>query len=212
MEKELTLSEELQNLLKARHEGKLTVGSLFDSMGDRGFGLALLITSLPSALPIPAAGYSTPFGILLMILAGQILLNFQSPWIPQWARKIQISEKLTSLMVNGVAAFFKRVEHLIHPRWIWLMNKGTRWVTGFVVFFMALLMALPIPGTNTAPAGVIFLTGVAMVEEDGVLLSLAILAGLGATVLYSAILALIFYFGASGVSEALQMLRQALGF
>ena len=39
-------------------------------------------------------------------------------------------------------------------------------------------MALPIPGTNTAPAFGIFLIGFALLEEDGLLLILGILASL----------------------------------
>jgi len=44
-------------------------------------------------------------------------------------------------------------------------------------------MALPIPGTNTAPAFGIFLIGFALLEEDGLMLILGILASLVALVI-----------------------------
>ena len=44
-------------------------------------------------------------------------------------------------------------------------------------------MALPIPGTNTAPAFGIFLIGFALLEEDGLMLILGVLASLVALVI-----------------------------
>lgn len=205
---DLKLSDELRLLLTTKIDGKLTIGHLFDKMGDRGFGLALLLTSLPSALPIPAPGYSTPFGLLLMLLALQILAGRKTPWLPRAFYNRTIPDKLAHLMTNGAQAFFSRVEHLIHPRWMGLTRGPGRIIVGILVFLMAALMALPIPGTNTAPAGVIFLLGVALTEEDGLLVGLGMLLGGAACALYGAILFVIFYYGANGVSEALHVLRQ----
>jgi len=205
------LSEDLNYLLAVKSGQRITVGSIFEAMGDRGFGLALMITSLPSALPIPAPGYSTPFGILLVLLAAQIFLGREKPWLPSWARKIVINEKLAGLMIRGASQFFARVEHLIKPRWSWAMQRNGHIFAASIVAFMGLLMAIPIPGTNTAPAGVIFLVGVAITEEDGLFLALASIVGVLTSLFYAIILMMIFYFGAAGVSEAWSFARSWIG-
>ena len=77
------LSTALAGLLAREHSAVgLTLGEVFQRIGDRGFGLLLIVLSLPSALPIPAAGYSTPFGIIIAVLALQMLAGRTSPWIP----------------------------------------------------------------------------------------------------------------------------------
>jgi hypothetical protein len=211
LKKEHKLSEDLRQLLTLRDGQELTVGRLFDAMGDRGFGLVLMLLSLPSALPIPAPGYSTPFGIMLMLLALQMMAGRHRPWMPEWSKKLRISERLAGTMLKGAASFFTRVEHLIKPRWSWASGRGGHFFAGLIVFSMGLLMALPIPGTNTAPAGVIFLVGVALTEEDGLFMAAASAMGAAATALYSAILYIAFYLGAGGVSEALRLIRTWLG-
>ena len=37
------------------------------------FGFVLCLVALPSALPIPAPGYSLPFGVMIMFVATQLL-------------------------------------------------------------------------------------------------------------------------------------------
>ena len=61
------LSKELLALLHGLEGKDITIGGLLDHIGDRGFGLLLLVLALPAALPIPAPGYATPFGVLMVI-------------------------------------------------------------------------------------------------------------------------------------------------
>ena len=56
----LPLGETLQRLLKADDERDLSIGEITRAVGEKGFGLLLIVLSLPSALPVPAPGYSTP--------------------------------------------------------------------------------------------------------------------------------------------------------
>jgi hypothetical protein len=202
-----SLSQELRQILESAGQQRLSIGALVDGIGDRGFGLILLLLSLPSALPVPAPGYSTPFGVLLALLGVQILAGRPRPWLPAWARRVSIPERLAAGMLSGGAAFFARVEHLIRPRWSGFTGKGGHFLAGLIIVAMGVLMAIPIPGTNTAPAAVVFLVGVALSEEDGLFLGLASVLGVLAALFYGLILTVVFYFGAAGVGEALDLLR-----
>jgi hypothetical protein len=53
---------------------------------------------------------------------------------------------------------------------------------------------------------VIFLTGLALLEEDGVLMILALTLGAVATFFYVTLIALIYTYGFSGLSEAWKFL------
>jgi hypothetical protein len=55
---------------------------------------------------------------------------------------------------------------------------------------------------------VVFLVGVALSEEEGLFLGLASILGVLAALVHGVLLTLVFYFGAAGVGEALDYLRQ----
>jgi hypothetical protein len=189
------LSEDLQRLLDEHPDEAMTFGQLVDKLGDRGFGFSLLMLALPSALPVPAAGYSTPFGIAIVGLAAQMVLGRSTPWMPEKILNRTLSPGFSRKMLGAAIAFLKRVEHLLKPRLPVMHGRGGLMVAGVLIILMGCLMILPIPGTNTAPAMVIFLVAIGLIEEDGLALAVAWLAGLGAVALYGGIIGVVVYTG-----------------
>jgi hypothetical protein len=181
------LSDELSELLKTDGDS-LTVEQLVTRVGDRGFGLLLLVLSLPSALPVPAAGYSVPFGILLLVLAVQMLIGKQHPIFPQRLQRVRISSGFAAKLLKGSAWIFTRLEWVIRPRMRWVGNRPGRVLMGLLVMAMAILMMIPIPLTNTFPAFVIFLIGIGLTEDDGLFAIGACVVGILAVLLYGALI------------------------
>ena len=187
------LSEELRTLLQTDAEA-LTVAQLVDRVGDRGFGLLLLVLSLPSALPVPAAGYSVPFGILLVVLAVQMLVGKTHPVFPKRLQRVTLSKSLAEKLLNGASWIFEKLEWIIRPRMRWVGQRIGLTLMGVLVMIMAILMMIPIPLTNSFPAMVIFLIGVGLTEEDGVFAILACFVGVFAVLLYGGLIwAMILY-------------------
>lgn len=187
------LSEELRTLLQTDADA-LTVAQLVDRVGDRGFGLLLLVLSLPSALPVPAAGYSVPFGILLVVLAVQMLVGKTHPVFPKRLQRMTLSKSLAEKLLNGASWIFEKLEWIVRPRMKWVGQRIGLTLMGILVMIMATLMMIPIPLTNSFPAMVIFLIGVGLTEEDGVFAILACLVGVFAVLLYGGLIwAMILY-------------------
>jgi hypothetical protein len=69
------------------------------------------------------------------------------------------------------------LEKVVHPRWHTPLEATKRLVGTIVVVLSATLVFIPIPLSNVVPALVIALISLAYLEEDGVLLSIALLAG-----------------------------------
>lgn len=182
----------------------VTLGEIWDELfkvqSSTGFGIAFMLSSLPSALPLPAPGYSTPFGILILILTFQWLRKAQTPWLPQWARKTSIRSTFLQGMSHFLSRVFKWIEFGVRPRWSWIF--AGKHLMASVISLMAILMIIPIPGTNTFPAMVIFICGLALTEQDGVLMLVATLVGILSTLIYSVLLFALFYYGAAGLGEA----------
>ena len=57
-EGQASLAEVLRSALQLPEGANQNIGTLSREVGEKGFGLLLMILSLPSALPIPAPGHS----------------------------------------------------------------------------------------------------------------------------------------------------------
>ena len=170
----LSLAETLQSILN-KYDNSPSIGELMEDVGDKGFGLLLIILSLPSALPVPAVGYSTPFGICMIIIAAQIFIGRKEVQLPKRLRKIRIPLKMIQSITGFALHFLKRTERLIKPRQRWIHSRQGHSILSITIFAMAIFMVLPIPGTNTLPAMAIFVIGISIAEEDGLIAIAAIL-------------------------------------
>ncbi len=196
----LSLSENLRSLLDTPDD-HLPVRVIADRVGDKGFGLLLAILALPSALPVPAPGYSTPFGILLVLLGVQMAAGRSRPWLPERALRRKVSKQTAGKIFGAASRFLHWTERLIRPRMRWINRTGGRIFLGCVVILMAGLMILPIPMTNTFPAMDIFLVGVALSEDDGLAALVAFGAGLVAAAFYAYVVYLLATVGMDGVIQ-----------
>lgn len=196
------LAADLRQLAEKHTEPRIRFGTILESLGDRGFGLLLILLSLPSAMPVPAPGYSTPFGIIIVILGIQMLAGRSTIWLPKWALSREFSHEGLAKILRTGASFFDKTEYLIRPRWMWMTGKGGQISCSLLVMLMACLMILPIPFTNTFPAMVIFLIGIGLLERDGLALLLAGLGGWVAAFVYALVFYGIYYLGMGTLDEA----------
>ena len=204
-----TLSASLHGLLETEAD-HLTIGTIVERVGDRGFGLLLLVLSLPSALPVPAAGYSVPFGIILLFLAGQMLAGRRRPVFPARMERVKLGRRNAERLLRGGERLFRFLEWIVRPRLRWIGSRGGRSFMGVLVLVMALLMMIPIPMTNTFPALVIFLIGVGLTEEDGLFAIAACMVGVLAVLLYGALIYAIIAYGPEIVTTIKDAIRSVL--
>lgn len=199
-----SLSHCFNRLLSAEDKADgLTLGDIISQIGDKGFGLLLVVLALPSALPVPAAGYSTPFGLLIATLGLQMIFGRSCPWLPLRAKRMKIKPRVFKKMIHAANQFFSRVEHLIKPRMRWIGSRVGLSFMGALVLIMACLMILPIPLTNTAPAMVVFIVGVGLSEDDGLFAGAACVLGVLAVLLYVYVIYLLITVGTEGLNRAL---------
>lgn len=170
------LSAELNDFLKQLDGKDSTVDEFVDLIGDRGFGLIILLLALPAALPVPAVGYGTPFGIMMMLLGGQIAIGRKTPWLPKALGKRRVPFKLLSFSIKNGRLPLRAVELFIRPRLSGLArHRFFLPGIGVMIMLLAAMMSLPVPLTNTAPSFVIFMLAAGILEEDGLFLLFGLL-------------------------------------
>ncbi|MDJ0745648.1 MAG: exopolysaccharide biosynthesis protein [Xenococcaceae cyanobacterium MO_167.B27] len=202
------LSTELNRyFFEETREAKVTLGEVLALAGERTFGFLFVIIALPSALPIPAPGYSIPFGIVLFLLAIQLMLGRQRPLLPEKMLKGSMKLEIAQSFVKKGIPWLRRIEALTKPRYSSICTSlPGRIIIGIAIALMSISMMIPIPGTNTLPAMGIFITGFGLAEDDGVI-SLAglVVSALGVVLSTSIIIAVIW-----GGSSLVDVIKDSL--
>jgi hypothetical protein len=146
----------------------IPLGEILSFLGDRAFGLLMLVMALPMATPLSAIpGVSIVFGLPLVIVSVQLMLGFRQPVLPKALAQRTIKRQALAQAVQRAMPWLMKIERAIHPRLKPLTGPVAERAIGLVCVVMAGLLALPIPGANQPPALAIALFAIAIVERDG---------------------------------------------
>ena len=107
--------------------------------------------------------------------------------LPKWLLKRRVPRKALAAAVRAVLPSLERAERTTRARGRWVTHPITQRLLGVFIFVLALLIALPVPGTNVPPALAIFITALGMVERDGWAIALGVLLGLASIALIGGI-------------------------
>ena len=184
------LSEEIELLLKQlslkqeNGERTITIGKFIDIISHRGFGVVLLLLSLPAALPFPAVGYAIPFGLLIILFGFQVLVGRNSPWLPYRICQKQIPSGFIAFISEKGVPFLKRVERWSGQRMEFMTQRPFGIILGVIILLKGIIMVIPIPFTNTLPALVVFILGLGLASDDGLFVLLGLVAGVILLIVY----------------------------
>lgn len=156
----------------------LTVGEILDATAHAGFGFVIALLAL---VAIPFVGVSTPFGLAIAFVGGQMLLGRPRPWLPRRVRRFALSVRALDKITRWLSRMTRWMTHLVRPR-LPRMARGRvgQALIGFgvVVLGIGLALPLPIPGSNMVFIVPILVYGIGLLEEDGLLIALGHLATL----------------------------------
>jgi hypothetical protein len=174
----------------------LTIGDLLSALRNRAFGLSLILFGLPNLLPIPGLPIIT--GFVLVLLALQIVVGREVPWLPERIAKTSLPREKFSAVVRRTMPLLARLETVTRPRLSLAAGPTAHRAVGVAVLILAVLLILvPIPWIGSMPQGLaLCVFGLGLSERDGILvvcgfllaaIATAIGAGIGYTVLAGAL-------------------------
>src|SRR6476661_4606840 len=115
-EAEVSLSDRLDGWLSS--DGPKSIGGLLDHFGPQAFAVAFVLLLAPSALPIPTGGVTHVFDVIAVLLAVQLVLGRDEPWLPEKLKGRELkslqNEKVQSKLVGTIG----KVEKLARPRFV----------------------------------------------------------------------------------------------
>jgi hypothetical protein len=138
----------------------------------RSFGISMLLLALVAMAP----GVAIVAGFLLMIPALQMIAGRLAPFFPRFIADRPLPTRQLAALVQRAVPVLRYLEKVIHPRWPTPLEATKRFVGAVVVILNVTLVLTPIPLSNIVPALVIAMISLAYLEEDGLLLSIALLA------------------------------------
>ena len=165
MLKRAPISTILSEMLHAAGAEPLTLDWLLGRMGERSFGLVLLLLSVFGLLP----GVSAFVAVLLMVPAIQMLLARSGPVFPRGIRGRRFEARRLAALLRYVIPALRWLERFVRPRWT-TPAEVTKRVVGGIVFLLSAGLLAPVPLSNVPPALAIMLIAFAYLEGDGVLL------------------------------------------
>lgn len=207
------LSQELHRYFFEEERGDtVSLAQVIALAEEKVFGVMLLLLALPSALPIPAPGYSIPFGILIFVVAAQLMAGRKQLWLPtSWQKKTVKTKNAQQVLTKGLP-WLRKIEAIAHPRLPKVCQSFTgRLIMGITIALMATSMMIPIPGTNTLPAMGVFFTAFGLQEDDGLIAAGGIIFSVCVAVLMASVFYVFFAGGLSLIDIIKEWIKLRLG-
>jgi hypothetical protein len=153
--------------------GHVTLDWLLGSLPRHSFGLIMLLLAIVAAAP----GICLIAGLLLIILAFQMIAGYPAPSFPSWITTRPLPTRHLGAVMQRAIPVLGYLEKAVHPRCPAPLI-ATRHVVAIAVMLLSVrLILVPIPLSNVLPALVMVLISLAYLEEDGLVLSIGLLTG-----------------------------------
>jgi hypothetical protein len=170
-------SEVLLALVRGFAGERISIQDIINGLGERSFGFVLLLFGLLSALAL-LPGLATFTAVPLLFFGLQMLGGYRTPWLPAFIAKRDIARgDLEKTLERGVPAM-RWIERFCKPRFEFLIGSVGERLLGLLVFVLAVIIALPGPGTNFPPGMAIAFMSIAIIERDGLLVLVGVLGSM----------------------------------
>jgi hypothetical protein len=181
-------SRVLEEVIHQASAEYVTVRWLTSTLHRHSFGIIMLSLGLLATTPV---GSTVP-GLILAIIAVQLIAGRAEPVFPHFIMARCLPTKQLLRLGGHAIHVLKYLEKAVHPRWPMTFEVAKHAVGVMVLLSTLVLLLTPVPLSNVAPAMVISLIALAYVEEDGLALSVALLAamiliGLGSAAVWGTI-------------------------
>ncbi len=170
----VTGSALLRKLQQQAPAAEFTLQWMLESLSTQSYPALALLLGAAAAIP----GICVPAGLLLLVPIVQALVGRPAPAFPAWiAQRPLPTDKLIATVQRAIPVL-EFVEKIVHPRCARLLAAG-RWIAPWAALALTLrLLIWPLPFGNVPPALIVSLMGLSDLEEDGLMLTIGLAAGL----------------------------------
>jgi hypothetical protein len=161
----------LEELVAKAPDRPVNIDWLLNHLDKRSFGLLLLLLGLLMMVP----GIATVPTLMVFFPSVEMMLGRSRPSFPHFLSKRAFDFKRFKRLTEQVRPVLRAIESLSRPRWALPHALADRLV-GAIVFLLAFSALWPLPLISIVPGAVILLVAIAYLQQDGLLLTVAIAA------------------------------------
>jgi len=177
-------TSDILNEIAANAPGaRVSLGEIVASLGDRGFALLMVVLGLPNVLPMPPP-IPLVCGLLLVVIALQIVLGLRHPWIPRRVLAASVAHDRLDAVLARATPVLRKLERFSRRRLSFVPASWELRGAGLLLLIVSIGLVCAAPLIGQIPMGIsICLIGLALVERDGVIMVAAALFGAAGLVL-----------------------------
>jgi hypothetical protein len=144
------------------------VADIIGVLRDRAFALLVVLLGLPNCLPMPPP-IPLLCGLLLALVALQIIAGYQAPWLPQSLLRRSVAKTDVERAVKRAVPIFQRLERFSRPRMTLFDTALAMRLMGVLLFLLSMGLLFAPPLVGQIPLGIaVCLVGLGLVERDGI--------------------------------------------
>ncbi|MBD5780108.1 exopolysaccharide biosynthesis protein [Pelagicoccus sp. NFK12] len=156
----------------AQREQAVSLEVMMQAVGRRSFGPIVLLVGVIAMSPL--SGIPTLpslLGVLVVLVAGQLVIGRKRFWIPSGLLERSISSKKVEKGLNAVRPIGRFVDRFLKPR----LTVFTKGIGSYVMAVFCVLVGATMPPLEVLPflatsAGLVLTSfGLAIISQDGVL-------------------------------------------
>jgi len=171
----------LRRLADDGGDAGLTLHEIRDRLDERVYGLLILLLSIPCLVP-GLYGVPQVVGLIVILLAGQMLVGREEPWLPRWFLNLRCKGSWLKAMADFAETKLGWIDRLSRPRLRRFADGPGEKLAA--VFMILATVTIVMPLTNTIPSIALALLSVGLIQRDG----LFVLAGCAVTTVWLTIL------------------------
>lgn len=165
-----SLSDILDTLENAAHDGRVSVGNVVDEVGTRAFAPIILVPALILISPLSGIfGLPTIGAIFIFLITVQKLLGRSQVWLPGFLKRREVSEARLKKAIGWLRKPCAWIDKRTHARLTGLVSRPANVVTLSVILGICLIIpALELlPMVTSIFAVAISLFSVGLLTRDG---------------------------------------------
>ena len=171
----------LRRLADDGGDAGLTLHEIRDRLDERAYGLLILLLSIPCLVP-GLYGVPQVVGLIVILLAGQMLVGREEPWLPRWFLNLRCKGSWLKAMADFAETKLGWIDRLSRPRLRRFADGPGEKLAA--VFMILATVTIVMPLTNTIPSIALAVLSVGLIQRDG----LFVLAGCAVTTVWLTIL------------------------
>jgi hypothetical protein len=189
MEKEkISTSAALEGVVADNMADSISLFDIRDALHERGFGLMMIMFSLPIVIPLP--GITAIIGIPLIIFSVQMMLGVDVPWLPRWIGNKSINRSTLATVIEKASPYLRKIERILCSRLAVASSPTGEKLIGLFCFMCAISITLPIPLGNAIPALAIVIMSLGLLSCDGFIIIAGMVIAVVGTVISIAVVLL----------------------